>query len=413
MPSLGGIDGADFFTSFDGLGEFLGDGCLVPLEGVLEIPRGRTIKIGAGCLVVLKANARIEVRGALEIIGTPTNPVVIVGEADEHEWETIHVSGRGATLKAKFAFFSGSGVKGRLQGDTGRHHTASAAVTITDSAKAVVMHSFLVDNKGPAFAVGSRGSLHVKHSVIQNAEMGIECLQCEFLSEYSLWANFPSWDGDYADNDNDGMYLSGGDHRIQHSVVAHTKDDGIDSGTPENSKGDGGSMLIDRTIIEMCQHEGVALSSSRRGERSVKIVRSAVQWCQQGIESGYSGNAHRVEIDSCLVANTLVALRFGDNYYNRPQLGGLKGSRVTLLHNWINAMNYVRQFGASQKTSVFSLDANSAVFPRMGKGVGSNGCADIFGAATPNRIGGNLSIADIEEKILALVGAPPLIQEEH
>ncbi|CUI14843.1 Hypothetical protein, putative [Bodo saltans] len=364
-PTPVDLSGVEPIPSFEGIERLMGDQCIVMLEDVTTIERGQSVTIGAGCVVVLKVGATLNVFGKLSIEGTASQPVTITSSAggDENPWVSIVVSGTGASLHVAHAFVTGSGVKGRLTPNTGKHHKHSATITVIDHATAFVDYTYFIGLYGPAIASGTRGSVRVSHSVVQWAELGIECVDCDFQTKESTWSHFPSWSASYEDDDNDGMYLSGGVHRIEDSVVAHTKDDCVDSGTPEKSSGDGGSLLISNTILEMCQHEAIALSSSPKGKRHVRLSRLWIEHAQQGIESGYTGRQHNADLNEIYIASTTVALRYGDNYYNRPQLGEVTAKGLFLEKNVANVVNYVRATGGPQTTSgALSLDAQSSIF---------------------------------------------------
>lgn len=355
------LSGADPIPSFQGIERMMGDNCVVVLEDVTTIELGQSVSIGAGCIIVLKVGATLNVFGVLSIEGTSLQPVTITSSGEDQPWVSIVVSGSGASLSLNHVFVTGSGVKGRLTPNTGKHHKHSAAVTVIDSAAVTVRDAYFIALSGPAFAAGSRGSVRISHSVVQWAELGVECVQCDFHSRASTWTHFPSWSPTYEDDDNDAMYLSGGTHRVDDSVVAHAKDDCIDSGTPEKSAGDGGSLLVANTILEMCQHEAIALSSSPKGRRHARLSKLWIEHAQQGIESGYTGRQHHAEAEDVFISSTNVAVRYGDNYYNRPQNGELHAKRLLLEHNVVNTLNYVRELGGPQLTAAFHVDVDSSI----------------------------------------------------
>ena len=61
----------------------------------------------------------------------------------------------------------------------------------------------------------------------------------------------------YVDNDNDALYVTGGDLQLRSTVVLGAGDDCLDSGT-----GAGGLVDVTGCWIEACQHEGIALSNN-------------------------------------------------------------------------------------------------------------------------------------------------------
>ncbi|RNF20213.1 hypothetical protein TcG_03793 [Trypanosoma cruzi] len=325
--------------------------CPIFISGSFEISRGATLDVAAGCVVVMRPAAMLRVTGFLWLNGTVASPIVVTSESAESasSWRTIHVDGPTATLYASFTFFTGSGVKGIRVANTGKHHSHSAAISATNKASVYLRHSFLLELQGAGIAAGNEAEVQVEDSLVQWAQMGIECVQCTFTSRRSVWTHFPSWDAAYADNDNDAMYLSGGKHRVIDSVIAHTKDDGIDSG----ATGNGGSLVVHNTIVEGCMHEGVALSSDPNGHREVVISHTIVQYCQQGIESGYASKQHTASITSSLIQKCSVGVRYGDNYHWSHCDGKLTLQNTTLAQNEVNVMNYERRYQVPQDPEYF------------------------------------------------------------
>ncbi|KEG10643.1 hypothetical protein DQ04_03471030 [Trypanosoma grayi] len=334
--------------------------CPVFVRGVFAVGRGATLEVTAGCVVVLLPGALLRVEGSARLNGTAAAPVVVTGEdsvSSSSNWRTIHVDGPDAALNATFTFFTGSGVKGMRVPGTGKHHSHSAAITLTNRALLSLRHSFLLELRGAAIAAGTHAVVQVADSLVQWAQMGVECLRCGFVSQRSVWSHFPAWDTAYADDDNDAMYLSGGEHRVTDSVIAHTKDDGIDSGAVaggrSNNKISGGSLVVHNTIIEACMHEGVALSTERGVQRVVVVAHTVLQHCQQCVESGYTAGLHTAAVTSCLIQHCAVGVRYGDNYHWSHCDGEMMVHNTTIAHNEANAMNYERRKAAPKGPSQF------------------------------------------------------------
>lgn len=328
--------------------------------------RGVRVVIPAGAVIMMRSSAgKIMVSGgaALVLDGTRDLPITVIGAPSSSSdasdgraptpplaWDTFQALG-GGRIEMSWCFVSSSGIKGRLEHGTGKHHSHSSAVTVVgDGSVAVLTNVFFLYLYGPAVSSGLGGRVEVRDSIVQWAELGIECVMCNFVTERSLWALFPSWTAPYADNDNDAMYLSGGDHVVRDSVIAHTKDDGIDTGTPEKfSGGDGGSLTVTGTIIEMITHEAIALSSSPKGSRHVEVRSTLIQYAQQGVEVGYSGRGMEARISDSIIQHCAVGARYGDNYRIAIE-GSASFNRVRFLNNTVSAMNYLRR-GASVELS--------------------------------------------------------------
>lgn len=273
-----------------------------------------------------------------------------------------------------------------------KHHSHSPSVLAEDHCTVSVSNSFFVGLKGPAFAASTESKVTFTDSLVQFAELGGECVFCDFVSKRSTWTHFASAQHHednfllefsssssssslmipYEDNDNDGLYLSGGSHLVQDSVIARTHDDGIDSGisehplvrnnnnknrkksssstAPKNSGGAGGGNIndikISNTIIEDVFHEGIAFSSTPAGHRHAQVDRVLIQRTQQALEMGYSSKFCTAEITNSVLKNNQVGLRFGDNYYQRDQEGFISCVNCTFQGNDVNVVNFVRKLGS-------------------------------------------------------------------
>jgi len=69
---------------------------------------------------------------------------------------------------------------------------------------------------------------------------------------------FPLADAPFADDDNDGLYLTGGAHSLTDCLIGWALDDGIDAGS-----GSAGAAIVDNCWFESCYHEAQAWSNSR------------------------------------------------------------------------------------------------------------------------------------------------------
>jgi hypothetical protein len=98
----------------------------------------------------------------------------------------------------------------------------------------------------------------------------------------------------------------------------------VDSGT-----GVGGVILVTDTLIENCMHEGVALSNTEpntvagtdvvddeavSSHKTVVIKNTAIQFCQQGVEVGFSTAGLQVAVQQSMIAHCTVGVRYGDSY---------------------------------------------------------------------------------------------------
>jgi len=89
----------------------------------------------------------------------------------------------------------------------------------------------------------------------------------------------------------------------------YATDDGLDSGG-----GEGGNVNVTNTRFESIFHEGAALSSGWQAVKNHRFRNCFFTDCGQGLELGFSGVDHTVEVDSCTFLENGVGIRYGDNY---------------------------------------------------------------------------------------------------
>lgn len=356
--------------------------CRVPSSGVV-VQKNAKLVVEEGCLLMMmssssSASSSIKVLdgGQLILRGSAQRRVSIAAATTSNSfWSPITCSGSNARVDISHTIVSGSGVErssAGIKSSPWHHHSHTAAIIALDGCKVHVYRSFFVGLRGPAFAASTQASIHVEGSLVQFAELGIECVSCDFVSRNSAWTHFASFKhheknvfarsllaneeaGEqkqtYEDSDNDAMYLSGGKHEVIGSVIARTHDDGIDSGTPEHLAGaalssspGGGALLVEDTFIEDVTHEGIAFSSGAAAAVRRAVVRkSQIQRAQQCVEMGYSGPGCEATIQETVLQRCHVGVRYGDNY-RRPVEGRLScEARCTLRENDVNVLNLVRK----------------------------------------------------------------------
>ena len=114
---------------------------------------------------------------------------------------------------------------------------------------------------------------------------------------------FPSATAPFADDDNDGLYLTGGAHFLTDCLIGWALDDGVDAGS-----GSGGSVDVRGCWFESIYHEAMAWSEPR----VASVADTVALNCGQGIECGFG--KPDVNAVHCLSTANLVGARFGDNY---------------------------------------------------------------------------------------------------
>eukprot|EP00658_Telonema_sp_P-2_P017466 TRINITY_DN16787_c0_g2_i1.p1 TRINITY_DN16787_c0_g2~~TRINITY_DN16787_c0_g2_i1.p1 ORF type:complete len:171 (-),score=22.85 TRINITY_DN16787_c0_g2_i1:103-615(-) len=107
----------------------------------------------------------------------------------------------------------------------------------------------------------------------------------------------------------------------------------------------------------MTTHEAIALSSSPKGTRTAALRNVGIAHSQQGVEMGYAGPGCNALLQGVSIYHTNIALRFGDNYYNRRQEGVVEVvmDKLRLAGNGVNTLNYARNTASSAPLVNFHL----------------------------------------------------------
>eukprot|EP00754_Rhynchopus_humris_P039900 Rhum_TRINITY_DN22978_c0_g1::Rhum_TRINITY_DN22978_c0_g1_i1::g.176722::m.176722 len=288
-------------------------GCVYRLSGVSTVGEGESVVVPAGATLLMAADAVVVVKGTLRFEGTADTGVVYATAADAAaHWGGFVVHGGGRLVLRHTIVRRTGGLHHKREKNTGSHIKQVPAVTLKEDAAATLDHAYVVECDGPGFGAAKGARLEIVDSLLQDVLQGGECKICSFAMKNSAVMNVPNRRVDrYHDEDNDGLYLSGGDHTVQGTVIAFTADDGIDTGTPSSIKKHGGTLAIKDTIIDACQHEGLANSGV---DRTIIVENSIVRRCQQGIEMGYSSSSTTCVVRHSVLHGNAVAVRYGDNY---------------------------------------------------------------------------------------------------
>eukprot|EP01065_Artemidia_motanka_P053541 TRINITY_DN995_c0_g3_i1.p1 TRINITY_DN995_c0_g3~~TRINITY_DN995_c0_g3_i1.p1 ORF type:complete len:1209 (+),score=293.06 TRINITY_DN995_c0_g3_i1:41-3667(+) len=327
-------------------------GCTT-VRGVVTV-RG-TLTVRAGAVVVLAAAARIVVAagGKVRLLGSADSPVWFL-PAERGSWWGGFAVEAGGELAAEHTVVMGTGgTKHKRDLSTGKHRLEVPAFTFSSSAagqrgaRGKLSDVVLLECNGPGFGAGAGTVLSISRSLLQGTQQGGECRRCDIDVRDTAVVDVPNRDAAYVDGDNDGLYLSGGKHVVSGCVIAYTADDGIDSGTPSWKDTNGGSLDISGTIIDGCQHEGIAFSGVAR---AATVTDSIIRRCQQGVEMGYSLPTHHATVSNCLLEGNDVAVRYGDNYHSKTSSGRLKVTESVLTDSRLfDVLNLCRKSHAPSK----------------------------------------------------------------
>ena len=171
-------------------------------------------------------------------------------------------------------------------------------------------HSYVIDLSGQAIGAKKGSSVTIRDSLIQRCSSVGQFNDSHIEIDACCFTDIPNDDRIFAENDNDGLYISGGDATISNTTIMYTKDDGIDTGGGNRS----GDITIENCWIDSCFHEGIALSNNGTRTKKQRIINTVVTNCQQGIELGYSSPSHDIKVRHCLFMNNGIGIRCGDNY---------------------------------------------------------------------------------------------------
>lgn len=272
---------------------------VVVVNDVVTIPAGERLSIGAGTIVLLSVNARIDVAGSLETEGTSEAPVVFSSTNAQTSWGEINVQNGGALSLRWTLLTRGGGDDSRAFG-----HSGSEPVIHVEYASVGLDHCFIVDNPGKAM-----GSLHsmvtLSSSLIAQCDTGGEHLFSVVTATNTWFMNMPSLQPDPAEDDNDCIYLNDPATNEQPSllqgcVFVTGLDDAIDH--------NGAMVNVDNCVIDDFFHEGVAASD----KNWINVTNTLILGCEQGIEAGYG--SPQVNVNHCVLTGNDVGFRFGDNY---------------------------------------------------------------------------------------------------
>lgn len=301
----------------------------IHVTGDVTVPADGSLTIGAGSVVRTAAGVEWHVDGALTINGTAEAPVVLTPTSADAPWGGITCRAATARVTMRQTILTGSGADpdwfGNNSGSGSSHRDEQPALYLGAGARAELEGCCFIDNQGQA-AHGEDAFLTLNDCLIQRCITVGQFNGGQVSINRSALIEFPIDSDVFQDDDNDGLYLTDGNHSVVDSLVGWAKDDGIDAGS-----GGGGSVLVERCWIEACYHEGLAWSGASRVTRTYDTV---LLDCGQGLEAGWSSSdgSPDVTAERCLMLANGVGARFGDNY-DWDYDGFLRVEDSFILHN--------------------------------------------------------------------------------
>lgn len=331
----------------------------IAITNHLVLSSGATLTIGAGTIVRVSPGVDITNNAAVNINGTWEQPVVFTPVTPGQPWGGFTMRTSEGSIIGTGVMFTGSGALANWFGSGGNpssHRTEQGlffcagnnVISLTDSAAIS-----LAGQLGHAVA---GGTFTFNRFLMQRTTTGGEFTGASFRVNNSAFIECPTDSANFADGDNDALYLWSGNHDFTNTLFGFTKDDGIDSG------GDGsGTLNYHDCWFESAFHEGNSLSGTGK---IANHTRSVFINCGQALEAGYNGPTGN--LFHCLATANLSGARFGDNY-NWTYAGFLRATNSLLIHNYrdVWGMNWADWTYRTAQMDVRSnlLTAADAIWP--------------------------------------------------
>ena len=306
----------------------------IKITNDLTIASDTILTIGSGCIIIVSPEVSIAVQGHIIINGTDTNPTVFTPEDKNMPWGGFLFESADCSGNINGTIFTGSGADENWF-DTHKtgdftHKDQQCLFYLSNGSQLNLNNCYIIDNNGQ-LGHGESSYLNMTNCLVQKCVTCGQFNQGELTFENCALIEFPGDRTEFADADNDVIYLNGGPHTFINCLMGWTLDDGIDAG-----EGATGEVIIDGCWFESCIHEAMAWSCGSGYERYATISNSVVTNCGQAIECGY--NTPRITATNTLCTANVTGARFGDNY-DRSYTGSLTVSDSILIFNYRDIMN--------------------------------------------------------------------------
>ncbi len=283
-----------------------GSDARIRVVGDLRVVAGAALTIGRGSVILVDPDVDIRVEGGIVANGSIDKPIVFTGPDRKIPWGGFVFDATTSRGEFTGTIFTGSGADGdwfdNNPGHGHSHRSEQPLLYVGNGAKATLTDCFLVENHGQG-GHGEGGHLTMTRCLVQ------KCISAGQYNGGSVTlvdcalVEFPSENAPFADDDNDGLYLTGGAHSLTNCLIGWALDDGVDAGS-----GSGGSVDVRHCWFESMYHEAMAWSEAR----IATVADTVALNCGQGIECGFG--SPDVNAVHCLSTANLVGARFGDNY---------------------------------------------------------------------------------------------------
>ncbi len=305
-----------------------GTNARVHVNGQFTVAAGATLTIGEGSVIMVDPNLEIAVNGMIDVNGTNANPVVFTPVDRAVPWGGFLFEA--ATSIGDFegtimtAACADNNWFGNNPGHGSVHRSEQCLLYLSNGANVSLTDCYMIDHYGQT-GHGENSYLTMTRCLVQQFITIGEYNGGSVTLNDSALIEFPAYNAPFADADNDGLYLTTGDHYLTDTLIGWALDDAVDAGS-----GNAGTVTIDNCWFESAYHEAMAWSGHET--RTVTVSDTVAINSGQGIESGWEQAF--VTATRCLSTANMVGARLGDNYENWAPEGILDVQDSLLLYNY-------------------------------------------------------------------------------
>jgi hypothetical protein len=231
------------------------------VEGDLTIPRGVTLTLSPGTLVLIDGaasgtdGADIDVQGAIQSLGTAASPVTFTAFAPGRNWGELHHAGAEPSTYCYTEILQ-AGRSPKVG------HSNSGPAVRASSSSLVFDYASLTDHAGKIMQATDGTELTFRGTLFARSVMGPEIAETSVSFEDGWIMEMRAKD------DADGVYihsqLPGQLCRLARSVIAGTDDDGVDTL--------GSDVLIEDCVIRGCKDKAVSVFGGQTTLRRSLVV---------------------------------------------------------------------------------------------------------------------------------------------
>ena len=315
-------------------------GSYANIDADLYIPAGVVMQIDSGAFITVDPAINIYNQGILRILGSGHAPVVITCSGAEDYWGGFIATAPESRFEVSHAILGRSGFHTGGDYDWGHAHRQALIYCVQGSV--ALDHCYMIDHIGQAIYTES-ADLEMEYCLVQRVKTGGQLNGTRVSINHCVFTDFPDDSDIYRDQDNDGLYLVECVAEINNSIFMYAKDDCLDSGGGTVD----GEVTVRNSRFESAFHEGAALSGGSSAGKTQHFYNCVFVDCGQGMELGYSSNAHYVFADSCTFLRNGIGIRYGDNY-DFPHRGYISVSNSSSLENTVyDVWNMNREYWAA------------------------------------------------------------------